>query len=163
MRHDDPFDMSRDHRVSDLRLKARFQSKIQHLSINTACKQWAVRMKKQKVALLVEHEEVANKVVERVGTADYRQRATDLLADIARQTKAELIEQGIPFDVFFVVPSSGNAVITFGTTVQPDPTGEQWLVVSRIVASVLQNLIGLDRTRRRELACGTTAESDVSD
>ena len=45
----------------------------------------------------------------------HRERAKERLAQIAEQTKQVLAEQGIDTSVFFLVPHSGDAILTFGT------------------------------------------------
>ena len=50
----------------------------------------------------------------------HRERAKDLLNEIARQTKQALTEQGIDTSVFFLIPHTGDAIVTFGTTLDPD-------------------------------------------
>ena len=88
--------------------------------------------------------------------ADRRARAKDLLNEIARQTKQALTEQGIDTSVFFLVPNSGDAIITFGTS--GDPSGDEWDRVGEIVGSIVAQSIGLDRVRCREVVCATTAD-----
>jgi hypothetical protein len=62
-------------------------------------------------------------------------------------------------DVFLTIPTTGDAICTFGTAI--DPTDEVWARVSDIVCSIIRKAIGLDRAQCRELACATTA--DLSD
>ena len=52
----------------------------------------------------------------------HRERAKDLLNEIARQTKQALTEQGMDTSVFFLIPHTGDAIITFGTTLDPTMT-----------------------------------------
>jgi hypothetical protein len=86
--------------------------------------------------------------------ATYRSRAAAELDQIARQTKQTLVEADIDIDVFFLIPSSGNSVLIFGTP--GDPDDDLWSRVSDVVGSVLRNLIGLDRVRCRQLMCAAT-------
>jgi hypothetical protein len=84
----------------------------------------------------------------------HRERAKDLLNQIAQQAKAALDEQGLDFSLFFIVPHSGDAIITFGTS--GDPSDPEWGRVADVVASVVSQLIGLAGTRCREVTCATT-------
>jgi hypothetical protein len=86
--------------------------------------------------------------------AVHRDRAEGMLNQIAQQAKAALDEQGLDFSLFFIVPRSGDAVITFGTS--GDPSDDEWGRVADVVASVVQQLVGLAGTRCREVVCATT-------
>lgn len=54
--------------------------------------------------------------------AELRRRAAETLCQIAEQSNEALREAGIEFDVAFIVPRSGDAILTFGTLA--DPTDE---------------------------------------
>jgi hypothetical protein len=86
----------------------------------------------------------------------HRERAKDLLNEIARQTKQALTEQGIDTSVFFLIPHTGDAIVTFGTTLDPDDA--LWRQVSEVVSGVVRLLVGLDHTRCREVVCATTCD-----
>jgi hypothetical protein len=90
--------------------------------------------------------------------AVHRDRAKGMLNQIAQQAKAALDEQGLDFSLFFIVPHSGDAVITFGTS--GDPSDDEWGRVADVVASVVQQLVGLAGTRCRKVACATTEVAD---
>jgi len=92
---------------------------------------------------------------------DHRARATTMLDQIARQTKQALVEAGIDTPVFLIVPTSGSAIVTFGTIA--DPPDDQWSRVSDVVASVVRDLIGLDRVQCREVQCATTQDQECCD
>jgi hypothetical protein len=83
----------------------------------------------------------------------HRARAKGMLDQIAEQARIALAEQGFDTPVFFIVPS-GEAIVTFGTII--DPPDDQWKRVSDVVVSVVRQLVGLDRTRCREVVCATT-------
>jgi hypothetical protein len=86
--------------------------------------------------------------------ATYRERATAILDEIAQQAKQALSNAGIGIDLFFIVPRSGAAILTFGTP--GDPPDDLWDKVRDIISSIVQRSIGLERLRCRELACAKT-------
>lgn len=89
-----------------------------------------------------------------------RERVTAMLPEIAQQIREALAEQGIDTPLFFIVPHSGDAIITFGTS--GDPSGDEWDRVGEIVGSIVAQSIGLDRVRRREVICATTHDHQPS-
>ena len=93
--------------------------------------------------------------------ADHRARAKAELAKIAQQAKRVLQEGGIDLDLFFMIPSSGNSIITFGTS--GDPPDDLWEQVRQIVSEIVRRSIGLDRTRCREVVCATTHDQTKTD
>lgn len=88
------------------------------------------------------------------GVADYRARAKVELCEIARQAKQALANAAIDLDLFFMIPHSGDSLLTFGTT--SDPPHDQWNRVEEIVCSVVQEAVGLRRSRTRPVACAST-------
>ena len=84
----------------------------------------------------------------------HRARAKDLLNEIARQAKRALHDAGIDLDLFFMIPNSGDAIITYGTP--GDPPDDEWNRVREVVSSVVRQAVGLDRVRCREVVCATT-------
>jgi hypothetical protein len=91
------------------------------------------------------------------GVATYRARARDLLTEITRQVRQALDDAGISLDVFVMIPSSGDAIATFGTAA--NPTDEAWDRASKIISSIVGESVGLARTRCREVACASTGEA----
>ena len=87
----------------------------------------------------------------------YRARARDLLTEITRQVRQALDDAGISLDVFVMIPSSGDAIATFGTVA--DPSDETWDRTSKIISSIVGESVGLARTRCREVACASTSEA----
>ena len=90
--------------------------------------------------------------------AGHRERAKAELDQIARQTKQALIDTDIDLGIFFVIPSSGYSIITFGT--MSDPPDELWGQVRAVVSSIVQRAVGLDRVRCREVMCLATDSVD---
>jgi hypothetical protein len=90
----------------------------------------------------------------------YRARARNLLDQIAGRSRDMLAEHGIETQVFFLIPNSGNNILTYGTP--DDPPDEEWRRVAQIVSSVVQQAVGLDRTQCQEVTCATTEDSGWS-
>jgi hypothetical protein len=86
-------------------------------------------------------------------TATYRERAKAMLDRIAAQTKQALSQRGVELDLFFVTPSR-HSVVTFGT--MSDPPKQLWGEVSAVVSSIVEQVVGLDRVRCREVMCAAT-------
>ena len=80
-----------------------------------------------------------------------RERAASKLDQIAQLVRQRLTEHGIDESVFFVVPSSGDTIITFGTT--GDPPDELWARISDLVGTVVKEVVGVERLRCRDLIC----------
>jgi hypothetical protein len=55
-----------------------------------------------------------------------RAQAASLLPSIVERVRNRLTKAGLRHDVFLIVPSSGAALITFGTTAEPDPSDDEW-------------------------------------
>src|ERR1700759_784282 len=103
--------------------------------------------------------EIAEWIEDDEGVAAQRARARNLLPQITQQVKQALYEASIEIDVFLMIPTTGDAIATFGTLA--DPPDELWTRIGEIVCSVLGKTVGLERARCRELACTTTA--DIAD
>jgi hypothetical protein len=86
----------------------------------------------------------------------HRARVQSKLDQITQQVKAALDQAGVDIPVFFIVPTSGDAIVTFGTII--DPPDHQWKRVSEVVVSVVRQSVGLDQVRCREVICATTSD-----
>jgi hypothetical protein len=93
--------------------------------------------------------------------ADYRERAAAKIDQIAQQTKQMLAEAGIDIPVFFLIPSSGDSVLIFGTPA--NPCDDLWTRVAEIVAPIVRQLVGLAGTRCRAMACATIQDQECCD
>jgi L-aminopeptidase/D-esterase-like protein len=87
----------------------------------------------------------------------HRARAKAELAQIAQRARQALAKHGIDLDLFFMIPSSGDSILTFGTIT--DPPDEQWSRVSEVVSSIVGQSVGLTHTRCREIACASTTDA----
>jgi hypothetical protein len=94
----------------------------------------------------------------------HRARVATMLNQIAQQTKQALsglrpmralrIDADINLDIFFLLPNSGEVIVTLGTPGNhPD---DEWNRVGGIVGSIVAQSIGLDRVRCRPVTCATT-------
>jgi hypothetical protein len=86
--------------------------------------------------------------------ADYRERAAAKLDQIARDAKEAMAYQGIDTPLFFLVPNSGDAILTFGTTLDPDD--DEWNRIGEIVSNIVRHTVGLDRVRCQPVVCATS-------
>jgi hypothetical protein len=82
----------------------------------------------------------------------YRERATALLDEIAAQARTALREAGICINVFFIVPPSGDAILTLGAVA----TREDWQEIKSAASSIVRRSIGLEPSRCREIICART-------
>jgi hypothetical protein len=89
--------------------------------------------------------------------AIHRARAKTMIDQIARDSKEALAAQGVAIDVFFLIPSSGDAVLIFGTTT--DPSDDLWNKVRDVVAPIVRQSVGLRWTRCKAVACAATTDS----
>ena len=91
-----------------------------------------------------EHREINNKL--------------DTQRDIIRQSLNEIINEigmamrdvGLNFPVYITVRNSGDALVTIATSL--DPSDAEWQQTSAIVCRTLEERVGCDRLRGRELA-----------
>src|SRR5689334_14080107 len=90
--------------------------------------------------------------------AELRRRATEALPQIAEQANQALRRIGIEFDVFFIAPRSGNAILTFGTLA--DPTDEVWQAASNIINLIVRDSIDASGLRSHELFCAGPTVAD---
>jgi hypothetical protein len=87
----------------------------------------------------------------------HRARARNLLPQITQQVRQALEEAGIKIDVFLMVPTTGDAVASFGTIT--DPPDKEWARVSEMVSAIVRQSVGLTHTRCREIACASTTDA----
>jgi hypothetical protein len=80
-----------------------------------------------------------------------REQIAERLPEISSRTKSELQAAGITFPIFFLIPTSGNALITVGTT--NDPGDDEWELASSIAVSVMQEVLGTEHLKTNSIAC----------
>ena len=80
-----------------------------------------------------------------------RERLTLSLHEIASKVTAALRDAGLSIPVFLTVPSAGDALLTFATSL--DPSDEDWSHAGRIVNGIISDKIDGVKLRHRELPC----------
>jgi hypothetical protein len=93
-----------------------------------------------------------------------RDRLRMSIDQIAAEVTAALRDEDLAMQVFFAVPSSGSALLTFATA--DDSADEVWEHVTRIVCRIVGDTIGVTGLIGRSLTCAATgvsmAAADVS-
>lgn len=78
-----------------------------------------------------------------------RARAVDLLPTIVDRTRSALIAAGIHYDVFLLVPRSGDACLVCGT--MADPSDEEWARCTDIICKIAEDVLDLAGTTSRDV------------
>lgn len=81
----------------------------------------------------------------------HRTQVARLLAEIIERTRGALAQTTIGFDLFFLIPRSGDAILQFGTTAEPAPADEEWNIVSDIVCKIVKDMLMMEKVTTREL------------
>jgi hypothetical protein len=76
-----------------------------------------------------------------------RRSINDIAADIGMKMR----DVGLTFPLYITVRNSGDALVTIATPL--DPCDADWHQASAIVCRTLEERVGCDRLRGRELAC----------
>jgi len=84
------------------------------------------------------------------GTA-YRERATALLDAFAEEARGVLRGAGIGIDLIFVVPPSGDVILTFSAAAELYI--EELKGIKATVSSLVRRSIGLDPAQCRDVVC----------
>jgi hypothetical protein len=91
--------------------------------------------------------------------SDRRAKATALLPDITGRVHVALSQAGIDIQLSFLIPNTGDALLIYGTTAEPDPADLEWEQVGEIVCSVVQEVLGVQKLRHREIVCSRISSS----
>jgi hypothetical protein len=83
--------------------------------------------------------------------AERREQLKASLDGIASEITVALRDEGLSFPIFLTVPSSGEAIMTFGTPV--DPSNEDWVRATEIVCRLVGARIGSEGLRSRPAPC----------
>jgi hypothetical protein len=81
----------------------------------------------------------------------YRARATVLLDGFAEQARGVLRDAGIGIDLIFVVPPSGDVILTFCTAAEL--YSEDWKAIRSTVSLLVRRAIGLEPAQCRDVVC----------
>jgi hypothetical protein len=73
------------------------------------------------------------------------------LTEIANDIGMKMRDVGLTFPLYITVRNSGDALVTIAT--QLDPSDADWQHASAIVCRTLEEKVGCNRLRGRELAC----------
>ncbi len=90
----------------------------------------------------------------------YRERATALLDKFAEQARGILRASGIGIDVIFVVPPSGDVILTLCTAAES--YSEEWKAIKGTVSSLVRRSVGLDPAQRRQVVCAMAHAGDAA-
>lgn len=84
-------------------------------------------------------------------TSKRRAQVVRLLPEIIERTRGALAQTHIGFDLLFLIPGPGDAILQFGTTAEPDPSDEEWNIVSDIVCKIVKDVLMMKKVISREL------------
>ena len=90
----------------------------------------------------------------------YRGRATALLDEFAQQARGVLRSAGIGIDLIFVVPESGDVILTFAMAAEL--YNEEWKAIRTSVSSLVRRGIGLEPAQCRAVVCAMAAAGDTT-
>jgi hypothetical protein len=93
-------------------------------------------------------------VAKRTYRTERRQQMISILKDVAAEADLALEDAGLTMPLFFSVPSSGGAVVTFATP--GDPSEEDWSLVGGIIARIVGGKLGIEGLRTNALPCAAS-------
>jgi hypothetical protein len=79
----------------------------------------------------------------------YHERATAILDELAQQARVALGNAGIRLNIFFVVPPSGDAILTLGVAANQHEVQE----IKEVIGSIVRRSIGLNPGQCRNVIC----------
>jgi hypothetical protein len=80
-----------------------------------------------------------------------RETIRQSINEITEALNSALVQAGVPFPVFLCIPSTGDAIATFASPVEPDDAA--WDRITRIVCEIVGKKIGSTALMTRSLAC----------
>jgi hypothetical protein len=98
-----------------------------------------------------EHNQIAAGAVDQIARATNRANLIAILPELAVEAAAALSAAGLHIPIFFSIPNSGHAIITFATPI--DPTDAEWHHACRIACAILEAKTGKQNLTARELFC----------
>ena len=90
----------------------------------------------------------------------YRERANALLDKFAQQARGILRNAGIGIDLIFVVPPSGDVILTFATAAEL--YSEDWKAIKANVSSLVRRSTGLEPAQCRDVVCAMAHAGDAA-
>ena len=85
-----------------------------------------------------------------------RQSLDAIVADIGMKMR----DIGLTFPLYITVRNSGDALVTIATSL--DPSDTDWQQASEIVCRTLEERVGCDRLRGRELNCAIANAGSIN-
>jgi hypothetical protein len=80
--------------------------------------------------------------------------------EIANEIGMKMRDVGLTFPLYITVRNSGDALVTIATPI--DPSDEEWQQATAIVCRTLEERVGCDRLRGRELACAIANAGSIN-
>lgn len=90
----------------------------------------------------------------------YRERATILLDAFAEQARRILRDAGIGIDLIFLIPPSGDVILTFGTAAEL--YNAEWKAIRATISSLVRRSIGLEPAQCRDIICAMSHAGEPS-
>jgi len=87
----------------------------------------------------------------------FRERATALLDEFAAQARRVLRDAGIGIDLIFVVPPSGDVILTFAAAAELYT--KEFEAIKATVSSLVRRAFGLEPAQCRDIVCSMTSLS----
>jgi hypothetical protein len=101
------------------------------------------------------HPAIAAAIPEKDSASTYRATIREQLNVIAATVQLALRDADLAQPVFFSVPSSGKAILTFATPL--DPSEADWNRISAIICAIVGEKTGLEGLTARKLPCSVAA------
>jgi hypothetical protein len=95
---------------------------------------------------------------QRIQRVEQRQELSSALEQIAAEVTVALADVDLEIPVFFTVPSTGEAFVTFMTPA--DPTNADWSRACDVICGIVGSKVGIENLYSRHLPCvgaGTAA------
>src|SRR5271169_3076677 len=89
-----------------------------------------------------------------------RENIKKSLDEITNDIGIALRDAGLTFPVFITVPTSGNALATIATPL--DPSDEDWEHTRAITNRIIEKRLGCGKLRARELTCAVANMAPMS-
>src|SRR5208283_3826564 len=92
--------------------------------------------------------------VERDHYAERQERVASALDKIVADVTLALDDAGIAIPVFFIIPTSGEALLSFATAL--DPSEQEWSRACDIIVGIVQKALDLTGLQARPVVCAAS-------